>query len=84
MLLSLRDVKSSVALTVAPISSSEARPVESRDEDAFKIGVVGKVVNTEIRFVSSSRTLLLRGPVSEAGSTRVGATYCKEEGEGSN
>lgn len=84
MLLSLSDVKSSVASTVAPISSSEARPVESRDEDTFKTGVVGKVVNTEIRFVSSSRTLLLRGPVSEAGSTRVGATDHKEEGEGSN
>ncbi|KAK4829527.1 hypothetical protein QYF61_005166, partial [Mycteria americana] len=39
---SLRDVKSSVGLTVAPISSSEASTVESRDEDTFKTGVAGK------------------------------------------
>lgn len=71
---SLRDVKSSVGLTVAPISSSEARAVESRDEDTFKTGVAGKVVNKEIRFVSLSKMLLVTDWVSEAGSTRVGTT----------
>lgn len=81
---SLWDVKSSVALIVAPVSSSEARTVESRDEDTFKTGVVGKGVNREIRLFSSSRTLLVTGSVSEAGSTRVGTTGWKEEGEGSN
>lgn len=71
---SLRDVKSSVGLTVAPISSSEARAVESRDEDTLKTGVAGKVVNKEIRFVSLSKMLLVRDWVLEAGSTRVGTT----------
>lgn len=70
----LPDVKSSVGLTVAPISSSEPRAVESRDEDTFKTGVARKVVNEEIRFVSPSKTLLVTDWVSEVGSTRVGTT----------
>lgn len=70
----LLDVKSSVGLTVAPISSSDPRAVESRDEDTFKTGVAGKVVNEEIRFVSVSKTLLVTDWVSEVASTRVGAT----------
>lgn len=71
---SLRDVKSSVGLTVAPISSSEAEAVESRGEDTSKTGVVGKVVNKEIRLVSLSKMLLVTDWVSEVGSTRVGTT----------
>lgn len=74
MLPLLPDVKSSVGLTVAPISSSEPRAVESRDEDTFKTGVAGKVVNEEIRFVSLSKMLLVTEWVSEVGSTRVGTT----------
>lgn len=55
----LPDVKSSVGSTVAPISSSEPRAVESRDEDTFKTGVAGKAVNKEIRCVSLSKMLLV-------------------------
>lgn len=70
----LPDVKSSVGLTVAPISSSEPRVVESRDEDTFKTGVAGKVVKEEIRFISLSKMLLVTDWVSEVGSTKVGTT----------
>lgn len=70
----LPDVKSSVGLTVAPISSSEPRAVESRDEDTFKTGVAGKVVKEEIRFVSLSKMVLVTDWVSEVGSTRVETT----------
>lgn len=63
-----------MGLTVAPTSSSEAGAVESRDEDTFKTGVAGKVVNKEIRFVSLSKMLLVTDWVSEAGSTGVGTT----------
>lgn len=71
---SLRDVKSSVGLTVAPISSSEARAVESREEDTFKTGVAGKVVKRDVRSVSLSKMLLITDWVLEAGSTMVGTT----------
>lgn len=80
---SLPEVKSSVGLIVAPISSSKAGAVDSKDEDIFKTGVAGKVVNKEIRFVSLSKTLLVTEWVSDAGSTRVGTTEWEVESKGS-